>query len=82
MVMALAVYYRHQEDSDPINWINVTDSESLPTEGIITLMELAARPTILMDTSHIKSIPAMMKIRICDLLLNAFLQGGEQRAHH
>ena len=77
-MMALAVYRRHQEDTDPINWISVADSESLSTEGIFTLMELAARPAIPMDTSEFKSIPAMMKIRICDLILNAFLQGGEQ----
>jgi hypothetical protein len=72
MVMALAVYYRHQKDTDPINWINVTDSASLPTGGIFILMELAARPTIPMDTSDTKSVPAMTKIRICDLILNAF----------
>ena len=33
-MMALAVYCRHQEDTDPINWISVADSESLSTEGM------------------------------------------------
>ena len=61
--------------SDPL-FVGMFDGDGgAPVTGTCCLCH---EDTIPMDTSDIKSIPAMMKIRICDLILNAFLQGDEQ----